>query len=436
VVTDVLFGKKKWTDGLTGYHWLVLVVVSLGWMFDTMDQWLYVAARQPALKDLVGAGGTPEQLKHLGGIVNGIFIFGWATGGFLFGMVGDRLGRTMTMAITVLVYAVFTGLSGLATSWEMFAFFRFLTGLGIGGEFAAGAALVAEVFPNHARPVALGIMQACSAIGNILAGAISLTVFQTIGSEDNWRYIFFVGFVPALLVFIIRLFVKEPEQWHAAKAEAKSGDIKIGSIGALFSDPVLRRNTIVGVCLAAVGVIGFWGIGTFSSDFLRSLVNPKALPELRGEADKFASYAIMIQNAGAFFGVLAWAWLAQRIGRKKTFAISFIACALIVPITFNVSQSAPVVLALLAIMGFFLTSLFGGYAVYFPELFPTRLRATGTGFCYNVARYISISGPWTFGILSAQLGFGMSAAVMSFVFVLGLMVLPFAPETRGKPLPA
>ncbi len=433
-MTDVLFGKKKWTDGLTGYHWLVLVVVSLGWMFDTMDQWLYVAARQPALKNLA-VGATPDELKNLGGIVNGIFIFGWATGGFLFGMVGDKLGRTKTMAITVLVYAVFTGLSGLATSWEMFAAFRFLTGLGIGGEFAAGAALVAEVFPNHARPVALGIMQACSAIGNILAGAISLTVFSTIGSEDNWRYIFFVGFVPALLVFVIRLFVKEPEQWHAAKAEAKSGDIKLGSISSLFADPVLRRNTIVGVCLAAVGVIGFWGIGTFASDFLRGLVNPDGLPELRGQADKFASYAIMVQNAGAFFGILAWAWLAQKIGRKPAFAISFVACAIIVPLTFNVSDSTTTVLIFLAAMGFFLTSLFGGYAVYFPELFPTRLRATGTGFCYNVARYISISGPWTFGILSAQLGFGKSAALMSIVFVLGLFVLPFAPETRGKPLP-
>ncbi|NUM56546.1 MAG: MFS transporter [Candidatus Hydrogenedentes bacterium] len=435
-MTDVLFGKKKWTDGLTGYHWLVLVVVSLGWMFDTMDQWLYVAARQPALKDLVGPEGTPEQLKTLGGIVNGVFIFGWATGGFLFGMVGDKLGRTMTMAITVLVYAVFTGLSGLATNWEMFAFFRFLTGLGIGGEFAAGAALVAEVFPDHARPVALGIMQACSAIGNILAGVISLTVFQTIGSEDNWRYIFFVGFVPALLVFIIRLFVREPEQWHAAKQEAKSGDIKLGSIAALFSDRELRSHTIVGVCLAAVGVVGFWGIGTFSLDFLRGLVNPESAPELRGQADKFASYAIMIQNAGAFFGILTWAWFAQRIGRKPTFAVAFTACAIVVPLTFNISDSPAVVLCMVAIMGFFLTSLFGGYAVYFPELFPTRLRATGTGFCYNVARYISISGPWTFGILSAKLGFGWSAALMSIVFLLGLLVLPFAPETRGKRLPS
>ncbi|MDZ4858790.1 MAG: MFS transporter [Candidatus Hydrogenedentes bacterium] len=434
-MTDVLFGKKKWTDGLTGYHWLVLTVVSLGWMFDTMDQWLYVAARQPALRDLAGGTASPDHLKFLGGVVNGIFIFGWATGGFIFGMVGDRLGRTKTMAITVLIYAVFTGLSGLSTTWEMFAACRFLTGLGIGGEFAAGAALVAEVFPDHARPVALGIMQACSAIGNILAGAISLWVFTAMPDADSWRYIFFVGFFPALLVFAIRLFVKEPEQWHAAKEVAKNTDIKIGSITGLFTDPVLRRNTIVGVSLAAVGVIGFWGIGTFSSDFLRGIVNPDGVEALRGKADRFASYAIMVQNAGAFFGILAWAWLAQRIGRKPTFAISFVACAIIVPLTFNVADSTTVVLVMLSVMGFFLTSLFGGYAVYFPELFPTRLRATGTGFCYNVARYISISGPWTFGILSAQIGIAWSATIMSVVFLLGLIVLPFAPETRGKPLP-
>ncbi|HRK33210.1 MAG TPA: MFS transporter, partial [Candidatus Hydrogenedentes bacterium] len=310
-MTDVLFGKKKWTDGLTGYHWLVLVVVSLGWMFDTMDQWLYVLARQPALKDLAGPEATPEQLAKLGGYVHAIFIFGWATGGFLFGMVGDRLGRTLTMAITVFIYAVFTGLSGLATSWEMFAAFRFLTGLGIGGEFAAGAALVAEVFPNHARPVALGIMQACSAIGNVLAGVISLTVFTYVPDQDSWRYIFYAGFVPALLVFVVRIFVKEPEQWTATRDQAKKGDIKIGSIVGLFSDPELRRNTIVGMGLAAVGIIGFWGIGTFSPDLLRTAVNPDGVEELRKSADQFASIGVMAQNTGAFFGILAWAWLAQ-----------------------------------------------------------------------------------------------------------------------------
>lgn len=427
--------RQSWREGLTGYHYLVLAVASFGWLFDTMDQWLYVLARQPALTQLLGADATPEMVGKYSGNVQAIFILGWATGGFLFGMVGDRLGRTRTMAITVLMYAVFTGLSGLAQSWEVFALFRFLTGLGIGGEFAAGAALVAEVFPNHARTTALAIMQASSALGNILAGLISYSVFSAITGPEAWRTIFLVGFVPALLVFVIRLFVKEPERWQTARDTAAQSGIQLGAIHHLFTDPELRRNTLCGVGLAAVGVIGFWGIGTFSPDLLRGVINPDNLPELKGTADQQASLSVMAQNAGAFFGILAWAWLAQRVGRRPAFAISLLACAVAVPLTFHLTTSFATALVLYPIMGFCVTSLFGGYAVYFPELFPTRLRATGTGFCYNVARYLAISGPAMFGSLRAEYGIEGAATIVSVVFILGLFVLPFAPETKGKPLP-
>ncbi|MDM7460739.1 MAG: MFS transporter, partial [bacterium] len=202
----------RWYHGLTGYHWLVLTVAALGWLFDTMDQWLYVLARQPAMTELLGADAPKEAVAYYSSVVQAVFIAGWATGGFLFGIVGDKLGRTRTMMITVLMYAGFTGLSAFAQTWEQFALLRFLVGLGIGGEFAAGAALVAETFPAHARPTALGIMQACSAIGNMLAAVIYLLV----GANPNlgWRWAFAVGFFPALLVFVIRLFVREPESWH------------------------------------------------------------------------------------------------------------------------------------------------------------------------------------------------------------------------------
>lgn len=435
MATGNALGKTKWYSGLTGYHYLVLVVASLGWTFDTMDQWLYVLARQPALQDLLGAAGTAENVAKYSGYVQALFILGWATGGFVFGMVGDRLGRTVTMAITVLMYAIFTGLSGLAPTWQLFALFRFLTGLGIGGEFAAGAALVAEVFPDHARPTALSIMQACSALGNVLAGIISLTVFTFVPSENSWRVIFFVGFIPALLVFVIRLFVKEPDKWHEARAESKRSGIKLGSIVDLFRERTLRRNTLVGVSLAAVGVVGFWGIGTFSPDLLRGALNPDNLPELQKAASKSASVAVMAQNLGAFFGILAWGWLAQRAGRRGAFAASFLACFVVVPLTFHLTNSYMMALLLYPVMGFCLTSLFGGYAVYFPELFPTRLRSTGTGFAYNVARYISMLGPWIFGELRGGVGIAWAASIVSLVFLLGLAVLPFAPETKGRPLP-
>ena len=435
--------KQPWYSGLTGYHYVVLTVASLGWTFDTMDQWLYVLARQPALKELLGVGATDADLAVKSGIVQAIFIGGWATGGFLFGMIGDRLGRTMTMAITVLIYAIFTGMSGLAQSWEAFAAFRFLTGLGIGGEFAAGAALIAETFPDHARPTALGIMQAAAAVGNMAAGFISLVVGSIVPSEGfeamgmtmtSWRVLFFVGFLPALLVFAIRLFVKEPDKWHAAKEQARTGDLKLGTITHLFTDARLRRHTLVGVGLAAVGVIGFWGIGTFSPDLLRSAINPEDLPELAKSTSAKVSYAVIAQNFGAIFGILLWTRLADWKGRKNAFACAFIACAVAVPATFHLTTSFRMALIMYPIMGFCTTSLFGGYTVYFPELFPTRLRATGIGFCYNVARYIAILGPSMFGALRGEVGIRWAGTLVSIVFILGLFVLPFAPETKGKPL--
>jgi MFS family permease len=403
-------------------------------MFDTMDQWLYVMARQPAITDLLGPGATPTDVRHYSGIVQGIFLFGWATGGLFFGIVGDRWGRTRCMAITVGMYAVFTGLSGLAQNWEMFAVFRFLTGLGIGGEFAAGAALIAEVFPLHARATALAIMQAASALGNMAAGFISLGVFTYNVSEDAWRWIFAIGFIPAVLVFAIRMFVHEPDQWKEAKEASEKGDIRLGVIWELLS-PQLRRRTLCAVGLAAVGVVGFWGIGTFSPDLLRGAINPDNLPELKAQADKQASIAVIMQNFGAFFGVLAWGWLAQRVGRKPAFATSLICCLIIVPVTFHFTTSFALALVFYPIMGFFLTSLFGGYAVYFPELFPTRLRATGTGVCYNVARYIAIAGPPALAFLSANGGIAWGATKLSAVFVIGLVILYFAPETKDKELP-
>ncbi len=416
-----------WYHGLTGYHWLVLVVASLGWLFDTMDQWLYVLARQPAMTDLLGPTATPQDVAYYSGIVQAIFIIGWATGGFLFGIIGDRLGRTRTMAITVLMYAGFTGLSAFAQTWEQFALLRFLVGLGIGGEFAAGAALVAETFPAHARPTALGIMQASSAIGNLMAAVI----FRFVAPDFGWRWVFAIGFFPAILVFVIRLFVREPERWQEARRVGE----KLGSFVELFRNPRWRHHTLVGVGLGAIGVIGFWGIGTWSPELLKQAINPTNDPALNALVEERKAYAVMMQQVGAFFGMLGWAYLAQKIGRRPTFALTFTACVVVVPATFFLTTSFERALLMYPLLGFFTTSLFAGFAVYFPELFPTRLRATGVGFCYNVARYLAAAAPFTFGFLSASYGIQWAATILSSVFLLGFVVLYFAPETKGKPLP-
>ncbi|MCS7310357.1 MAG: MFS transporter [Armatimonadetes bacterium] len=425
---------KRWYEGVTGYHWLVLVVACFGWLFDTMDQWLYVFSRQPALRELLARQNiepTDANVSYYSGIVQAIFIFGWATGGFLFGIIGDRLGRTRTMAITVLMYAGFTGLSGLSQTWQQFAVFRFLTGLGVGGEFAAGASLVAEVFPPHARATALGIMQASSAVGNILAGLINLTVAPTFG----WRWVFAVGVFPALLVFVIRLFVKEPERWEQAKEQAIREHKQLGALSEMWHTPHLRRNLLVGVGLGAIGIIGFWGISTWSPDLLRNTLNPENLEALRPQVERQVSYAGMAQNAGAFFGSLFAAWLAQRVGRRFAIGVALLLCLIIAPATFHLTTSFATAMVFFPLMGFSMLALLGCYAVYVPEIFPTRLRATGTGFSYNVARYIAAIAPWTFGTLRAAYGIQWAATIISAVFLLGYVVLRWAPETKGKPLP-
>jgi len=425
---------KRWYEGVTGYQWLVLFVASCGWLFDTMDQWLYVLSRQPALRELLAREGivpTDANVGYYSGIVQAIFIAGWATGGFLFGIVGDRLGRTRTMAITVLMYAGFTGLSGLSQTWEQFAVLRFLTGLGVGGEFAAGASLVAEVFPAHARATALGIMQASSALGNMLAGVVNLTVAPTWG----WRWVFAVGVTPALLVFVIRLFVKEPERWEEAKERARLENKQLGALSEMWNTPHLRQNLLVGIGLGAVGIVGFWGISTWSPDLLRNLLNPNNLPELRAYTDRMVSFGAMAQNAGAFFGSLFAAWLAQRVGRRFAIKFSLLLCLVVAPATFHLTNSFQMAMIFFPLLGFSMLALLGCYAVYFPEIFPTRLRATGTGFSYNVARYIAAVAPWTFGTLRAHYGIEQAATIISAVFLLGYVVLRWAPETKDKPLP-
>ena len=445
--------KKSFLDGLQPYHFLVLVVACLGWSFDTLDQWLYVFVKQHALRELLAIsppGGGPAraldavaagEISRYTGYAQSALLLGWAAGGLLFGIIGDRLGRTRTMAITILMYAGFTGLSGLARNWEQFALLRFLTGMGVGGEFAAGAALVAESFPDHSRATALSIVQATSALGNISASIINMTIAQYWDPAQAWRWVFAIGIIPALLVVIIFFFIREPEKWRQSREEAKrlgKKESPFGTMAGLFKEPVVRRNTFVGVGLASVGVIGFWGISTWSPELIRSMLAVTDPGLTKGAIETRVSIAGMAQNLGGFFGALCFAILANRIGRRKAFVVALLACFMVIPCTFLFAKTMVAATLLCFGMGFVLLLLLGGFAVYFPELYPTRLRATGTGFCYNVARFVSAASPGMLGSLSAKMephGVQKAAAMLSCIFLLGLFVLPFAPETKDKPLP-
>ncbi|HVR73922.1 MAG TPA: MFS transporter, partial [Planctomycetota bacterium] len=562
-----------WWKTLNGYMWWVLIVAALGWVFDVVDQRIFVLSRGPALDDLLSVeleeselntktaaeiaallgvepgaepateevilrrvedvgedivvlrdpepekvkieepaagtrarpaiilppaepGGKPRRFSFvrpadapgrvriapdrsrnelIGRIATAIFLAGWATGGLVFGVLGDRWGRARTMMLTILVYSVFTGLSALSVTWVDYSVYRFLTGMGVGGEFAAGAALVAEVMPARARPYALGLLQALSALGNIMGSLIARVVLppSTPGEEwEKWRMLYVVGIFPALLIVVIRGRLKEPERWRAVKESA--GQVvgkQLGAFGDLFQSR-WRRSTYVGMTLAVTGVIGLWGIGFWTPELIQRIVPDQ--PEVR-------TYATALQDVGAFLGIAAialvtegaprsrtllylgglavcataaaasvfqgggspgsaaaTAWLGVTLsgvgyfllallgtvtgglGRRSSFVLSFILAFLATIMVFRYMTRPEQVYWMTPLLGFTTLLCFGMYAIYFPELYPTRLRTTGTGFCYNVARYIAAGGLILLGYIGTMLELRISTQIFALIYFVGI----------------
>jgi len=425
---------RSWREGVTLYQWLVLFVAWLGWVFDSMDATIYALVLHPALGDLLShsAGGSPvtnELIGWYGGLILSIFLIGWAVGGVLFGVLADYFGRTKTLVATILIYALFTGLAALSQDWWHLAIYRFLTALGIGGEWAAGAAIVAEVWPEDKRTKAAGILQSAWGAGFFLAAAMNLLL-----KGYGWRILFVVGIVPALVAMLVRLWVKEPERWVQAQARDKAAGIeRTILLPELFHDR-FARSTLVGSTLAFVAVFGLWGAGNWTPTLIGALPDMQGLS--RADLAGNVSYAIMLFNVGALFGYLSFGPLADRFGRRPVFAFMCAGSLLMVPTTFFAPHAYVHVLLLLPILGFFNSGIFSGFPIYLPELYPTRLRATGAGFCFNAGRILASAGPFLTGSLVAVLGsFGRAASAVALVYLLGLAILPFAPETKGRPLP-
>ncbi|MBV9123455.1 MAG: MFS transporter [Planctomycetes bacterium] len=442
---------RPWWRTLNRYHWFVLVVCSLAWLFDTMDQQLFIVARKPAMIGLLRTTPGDPRIDAYSADATSIFIMGWALGGLIFGVVGDRLGRAKTMMLTILIYSLFTGLSALSVGVWDFAFYRFLTGLGVGGEFAVGVSLVAEALPDRARPHALGWLQASSALGNMMAGLSSIVLGQLIQSSlvdksSGWRWLFVIGVVPALLVLVIMRRLKEPERWQ--QTASRETPQHLGSIGDLFRTPRWRHHAIVGMLLAFAGVVGLWGIGFFSPDLIRTVLRPgfeqQGLDpqQIEAKLSLWVGIQSLLQNAGGFFGVYAFTRVTHYTGRKPAFVVGFLLAMLSTAFTFWFLHSIADIFWMIPIMGFCQLMIFGGYAIYFPELFPTRLRSTGTSFCYNVGRFVAAIGPYFLGLLTSQVFKSHGSEAMRYAgvtmcsfFLIGLAALPFAPETRGQPLP-
>ncbi len=455
---------------LDRYQWFVFVVCSLAWILDCMDQQLFNVARNSAVTELLGKEAKPADVSLYAGYATSVFLIGWAIGGLAFGIMGDRLGRVKTLMVTILLYSLFTGLSAISLSVWDFALYRFMTGLGVGGVFAVAVTLVAESVPDRSRPFALGLLQALSAIGNCTAALLFmyLGVLQQGGTFDNlyifgygpvkpWRLLFVVGIVPALLTVFIQGRLHEPERWKAAMA---AGARKAGSFAEMLGTSPWRSRALFGLLLAFSGVVGLWGIGFFSIDLQQRVFKATFTAEgqalslegddltrfVDGKNVVWAGITSLVFNLGAFLGIFSFSWVTSITGRRLAFVLSLLAAALSTVLVFAFMQTRTDIFWMVPLMGFCQLAVFGGYAIYFPELFPTRLRSTGTSFCYNCGRLVAAVGPAALGLLTQRVyseangftaleGLRYAGVTMCAVFLLGLVALPFLPETNNKPLP-
>jgi MFS family permease len=426
----------RWTKEVTRYQWLVLFVAWLGWVFDSMDGTLYSLVQKPSITELLGPGASEAAIGHYSSVVFSVTLAGWALGGVCFGIMADYIGRTKALAATILIYSLFTGLSAAAGSWWELAVYRFITGLGLGGEWAAGAALVAEVWPDRLRAKAGAILQSAAAFGYFFAAVINLYV-----GVFSWRYVFLVGALPAVFVLFIRLIVKEPDAWvevRDSRKLKKDAELATFTLKQLFG-PRLIRDTLIASSLAFVVLLVLWGATMWIPAATREIAAASApamnSTDLQRYLTEQASYAIMLLNGGSLFGYILFGPLADWLGRRATFLIYLAGGVILFPVTFLLTSSVAQIFILLPLVGFFTLGITSGFPIYLPELFPTHVRTTGVGFCYNFGRIFTAAGVLITGQLVGLFGSTAKAAsAVSMVYILGMFLLIFARETRGQRL--
>lgn len=440
---------SPWWRTFTREHWFVFVVASLAWLFDCLDQQLFNLARDGAMEDLLA---DKTQATVLAPYTTSVFLLGWAVGGLIFGALGDRFGRAKMLTVTILVYSVSTGLSALSTGFFDFCVYRFVTGLGVGGVFGLAVALVADSVEDRARAPALGLLQSLSTWGNIMAGLIGMGIGLLAAKHllpfglKPWQAMFIVGALPAFLCVFVMRKLKEPQKWVLARAEGAKRGVKFGSYASLLRHPRWKRHAWFGLIACSSGIIGLWGIGNFHPKIVGSIIEQELAGQalsaqaMASEKAFWRSAGLLLQNLGGFCGMMALAKFAQVKGRRIAFALALLLSFLSTVLVFKFMRTTGQMYWMLPLMGFGQLSVFGVFAVYLPELFPTSLRSTGTSFCYNVGRIVAATAPFTMSRITASLGgdvegFRTAGLWVSGVLLLGIAVLPLLPETKDQPLP-
>lgn len=419
--------ERSWYAQISGYQWLVLAVASAGWIFDTYENQIFPITSGPLLSDLLHLAASSPAVKYYRDLLNGFFLVGGAIGGVGFGVLADRKGRGVSMILSILVYAVFSSLTAFAHSIPQVAVFRFLVAVGTGGEWAVAASLVAEVFPQRARAYASGVFHATSVIG---VGAASLAGYAV---GTNWRIAFLLGIVPAALVLIVRIYIREPERWKHAQAIENVAAEAGGGLLDVWRDPIYRRRALLGLLLAAVGLAGYWGVFVAGQPLVERMVlaHGGSAAEAR-EKGQFAYGTIL--NIGVAVGLFSMGPLCAWLGRKRAFVLMQVGALVVTPVTCFLPATYLQLLLILPVFGFFLVGMHAGYAVYFPELFPTRQRATGAGLCFNGGRLVAAPMLWFSATLKEHVDLRTAVSLLGLIYVLGIVLVLLMPETKGVAL--
>lgn len=425
--------------------WHAFFASAAGWACDGYETYALVLAGAVALRQLL----TPGELRNLPLYFGGLLaatLWGWATGGVIGGVLSDYIGRRRSLMFSILFYAVFAGLTAVANSYWMLLLFRVLAGVGLGGEWGPGTAMVQEYWKPGNRGRAAGFLQSAFGVGFFVASGVWLALSPL--GPGAWRYMFLVGILPALLILYFRAGVQDPAMWQEAdrkrqdvkRQAAEQRDVKVEdraflrfTLAYVATAPELRRRLIVLLLMSLASVIGWWSISTWVPQYAAQVaVASKMNP------GQFASLTAIIYNIGGITGYIAFGFLADAWGRKPTTALYFLGSVVITIVLFVWTRNPTVLLVMAAIDGFFTSGNFSWMAVYLPELFPTAVRGSAIALVFNLSRYLAGFGPLLAGIVITSLG-GLSTAAVIFglIYVLGLVLTPFAgPEMKGKPLPA
>jgi len=428
---------------LSRYQWTVLFAAWLGWGFDVFDGLLFNYVAPNCVPTLLGLPiGSPEAKQATlfwTGLLTSVLLLGWAAGGVIFGWVCDRIGRTRTLLLTMTLYAVGTAACAFAPDIWILLVFRIVAALGIGGEWAAGASMVAETVPEEKRVEAGALLYTAAPMGLFLATFVNMQVagdwFKD-SPEVSWRYVFLFGLIPAAAALLVRLFVKEPERWRNAAHGAPKPKIR-----ELFS-PEIRKYTLSGFLMALTALITWWSCNAFipvvSSGLARAAAESQGLDRVATLAlvEHWKTLATTWFNLGGLIGTLLTIPAAKLLGRKMMFTLYWVTSSAAILATFGLGLPPEARLSLYFVIGLSVFGVFGSFTYYLPELFPTRLRGTGAGFCYNIGRVFAAGGPFLVGYIATQ---GTNTAIsvlfyVGFLPILGIAFMPWVIETKGRPL--